>query len=68
MLPSTTPAPAERRSPGVSPFTVPFVPTGMKVGVSTSPCGVRSLPTRASPSRASTLMVTGALKSVPVHR
>ena len=30
-----------RRSPGVSPFTVPLVPTGMKVGVSTAPRGVR---------------------------
>ena len=34
------PAPTSRRSPGVSPLTVPLVPTGMKTGVSTGPRGV----------------------------
>ena len=31
-------------------FTAPWVPTGMKAGVSTSPCGVDITPLRAAPS------------------
>ena len=38
-----------RRVKGV--FTVAWVPTGMKVGVSTSPCGVVRTPVRALPAR-----------------
>ena len=34
----------------VTALTAPAVPTGMKAGVSTAPCGVVSFPTRASPS------------------
>jgi hypothetical protein len=40
VLPSTIFAPVAATSPGVSVFTLPCVPTGMKVGVGTSPCGV----------------------------
>jgi hypothetical protein len=36
--------PAARTSPGVRPFTVPSVATGMNAGVSTAPCGVTSRP------------------------
>src|SRR5687768_573367 len=43
-------APAARRSSGPSPLTVPRVPTGMNTGVSTTPCGVTSLPRLAAPS------------------
>jgi hypothetical protein len=32
------------------PFTVPCVPTGMKAGVCTLPCGVTNSPRRAAPS------------------
>ena len=43
-----------RRSPRtsavVTPFTVACVPTGMKAGVRTTPCGVVISPTRAAPS------------------
>ncbi len=31
-------------------FTAPCVPTGMKAGVSTTPCGVVMTPARAAPS------------------
>ena len=33
-------APVSRSRPGSTPLTVPCVPTGMKAGVSTTPCGV----------------------------
>ena len=36
-------------------MTVALVPTGMKHGVSTTPCGVVRSPARAAPSRASTV-------------
>jgi len=39
-----------RRSLGASARTVPFVPTGMKQGVSTVPCGRCHRPARAGPS------------------
>src|SRR5436305_13807298 len=35
-----------------TPLTEPRVPTGIKTGVSISPCGVRSWPRRAGPSLA----------------
>jgi hypothetical protein len=38
------------------------VPTGIKIGVSTSPCGRESVPARADPSVA--LRVKGIRKSV----
>jgi hypothetical protein len=38
----------------VTAFTTPAVPTGMKAGVSTRPCGVASTPARATPLCAST--------------
>src|SRR5690242_8353390 len=47
-------APASRTWSGVRPLTVAWVPTGMKTGVSTAPCGVSSRPSRAAPSRACT--------------
>src|SRR5665213_3619280 len=34
------------------PFTEPCVPTGMKAGVCTAPCGVTNSPRRAAPSDA----------------
>src|SRR5207244_538097 len=43
-------APASWRCCGVRPLTVAWVPTGMKTGVSTTPCGVWSRPSRAAPS------------------
>ena len=55
MLPSTISAPSECSSSGSTDFTVAFVPTGMKAGVRTSPCAVRSTPARAAPSRAVTV-------------
>jgi hypothetical protein len=36
-------------------LTAPCVPTGMKAGVGTTPCGVCISPARASPSRCVTL-------------
>src|SRR5215470_17077987 len=43
-------APVSRTSSGESPLTVPCVPTGMKAGVCTRPCGVTNSPRRAAPS------------------
>src|SRR4051794_22201429 len=43
-------APSARSSSGSTPFTVPFVPTGMNAGVRTSPCAVCSTPARAAPA------------------
>ena len=53
VLPSTTRAPVAATSAGTSVLTDPCVPTGMNVGVGTSPCGVVSTPARAWPSVAS---------------
>src|SRR6476660_3933622 len=39
-------APTSRRSSGWRALTVAFVPTGMNWGVSTTPCGSSSRPTR----------------------
>jgi len=50
------------RSLGIRPFTEPAVPTGMKRGVSTAPWGVKSLPTRALPARASTWKRKGSIR------
>ncbi len=33
-----------------TPFIAPWVPTGMKAGVRTAPCGVSITPLRAAPS------------------
>src|SRR5450756_905092 len=41
-------APRPRTCSGVSAFTAPCVPTGMKAGVRTSPCGVPIVPTLAA--------------------
>ena len=41
-----------RRSDGSRALTAPCVATGMNAGVGSSPCGVRSVPARASPSTA----------------
>eukprot|EP01035_Chromulina_nebulosa_P044033 gene44032-59644_t len=41
-------APISLRCAGVSDFTVPCVPTGMKIGVSIMPCRVRSRARRAA--------------------
>ena len=40
--------PAALRWSGVIPLTVAWVPTGMKAGVSTVPCGVIKRPRRAA--------------------
>ena len=40
---------------GVDALDRPFVPTGMKAGVGTSPCAVRRTPARAAPSVAVTV-------------
>ena len=40
VLPSTISAPVSATDCGIIAFTVPAVPTGMKVGVSTVPCAV----------------------------
>src|SRR5437016_6209057 len=61
--------PAARRSAGVSPFTVPCVPTGMKAGVGTSPCEVTSVPARGpdrSPPRPMVKALRGPWTSVPM--
>src|SRR5262245_43933839 len=44
-------APRSSRSRCVTALTAPRVPTGMNTGVCTTPCGVRSSPRRARPSR-----------------
>src|SRR5271155_532045 len=49
-----------QRSSGVNPLTLAAVPTGMKAGVSTSPCASESVPCRAEPSRARRMKVPGA--------
>src|SRR5215813_6268163 len=46
-------APVAGTVPGASAFTVACVPTGMKAGVATGPCGVMISPQRAVPSVAS---------------
>src|SRR5215510_14310080 len=43
-------APVARTVPGASAFTVAWVPTGMKAGVATGPCGVMISPQRAAQS------------------
>src|SRR4051794_9878975 len=48
VFPSRIVVPSTRSSPGSTPFTVPFVPTGMNAGVGTSPCAVCSTPARAA--------------------
>src|SRR5918995_6187602 len=54
VFPRTICDPMARSSSGSRLFTVPFVPTGMKAGVRTSPCTVRRMPARAAPSVAVT--------------
>src|SRR3954469_20678517 len=45
-------APVRATASGVIALTVAAVPTGMKTGVSMTPCAVVSQPRRAAPSRA----------------
>src|SRR6188768_2853285 len=52
-------APIPSRSRCSVAFTLPCVPTGMKAGVSTVPCGVVSVPRRAAPSAARRLNSKG---------
>ena len=47
VLPRTMRAPVDGHLAGVSVLTLPCVPTGMNVGVSTGPCGVSSTARRA---------------------
>src|SRR4051794_6120493 len=61
-------APTARTMSGVSPLTVAWVPTGMKIGVSTVPCGVVSRPVRAAPSRCSTVKEMDMGKDKMIHR
>ena len=53
VLPRMISAPSSSSSSGVIALTVPCVPTGMKTGVSTSPCGVYKRPRRAAVSASS---------------
>src|SRR3989442_1622549 len=43
-------APVARTASGAKPLTVAWVPTGIKAGVATTPCGVTISPRRAVPS------------------
>ena len=54
MLARIMEAPTSATSRGESVLTAPSVPTGMKAGVSTDPCGVKNTPERAAPSVAKT--------------
>ena len=54
-------APASRTSRQCMPFIAPAVPTGMKAGVRTTPCGVVRRPVRAAPSVASSSKWLGRL-------
>src|SRR5215203_6957380 len=54
-----TEAPAASSSCGVTPLTAPSVPTGMKAGVSMTPCGVVRRPRRARPAVARISKVRG---------
>ena len=51
MFASTTWVPALRTCSGVSARTAAWVPTTMKAGVFTSPCGVVKVAARAAPER-----------------
>ncbi len=53
VLASSIRLPASRRWSGVTPLTVPRVPTGMNAGVSTRPWGVHRTPARAAEPAAS---------------
>ncbi len=59
---------ASRSSRALTPFTVPTVPTGMKIGVSMAPWSVTRRPARASPSVASRVKVIGQAWSGSVLR
>src|SRR5690349_13713467 len=52
-------APTASSSRGVIAFTVPYVPTGMKIGVGTSPCANCNRPARALPHVFSTRKLIG---------
>src|SRR4028118_2211719 len=54
-----TEAPAAASSRGCTPLTAPRVPTGMKAGVSITPCGVTRRPRRAAPEVAKTSSCRG---------
>src|SRR2546428_2485344 len=55
VLPSRIVVPTARSSSGSTDLTLPFVPTGMKAGVGTSPWAVWRIPERATPSLAVTV-------------
>ncbi len=68
MLASTILAPKASTSSMTRPFTVPSVPTGMKAGVGTSPCGVRKVPLRAEDSVACRVKSNMAARNVTERR
>src|SRR3954471_18332655 len=57
-------APIWLRSSGSRAFTVASVPTGMKAGVSTGPCGVEKTPALAEPAVVSISKVNVTLRKV----
>ena len=61
-------APTLLRSSGLTDLTVACVPTGMKQGVCTAPCGVSSRPVRACPLCASMVNVRGAVDARVCYR
>ncbi len=48
-------------SHAATPLTVPAVPTGMKAGVRTTPCGVVSSPARAADSGSRFVIANGSM-------
>ena len=65
VLPRTICAPSSSSSRGAIALTVPYVPTGMNTGVSTSPCASESRPRRARPDVASSLNSIAAIVAAP---
>src|SRR5437764_3876686 len=63
VLANSTSAPISRSSAGVTPLTVPAVPTNAKKGVSTAPWGVCNTPDRAR--LAADACLTWKLKPLP---
>ena len=60
-------APTSRRSSGSSALTVALVPTGMNIGVSTEPCGVRRRPSGARADRRAPRLTSKEIEAPPVH-
>mmetsp|Transcript_728 Transcript_728/g.1760 ORF Transcript_728/g.1760 Transcript_728/m.1760 type:complete len:203 (-) Transcript_728:148-756(-) len=63
VLPNRILQPSARMSSEDIPLIVPWVPTGMKTGVNTSPCGNITVEARARPHVASSLNTSGGSES-----